>query len=116
MLYINKLWNLEGAIYKLMVIVDLDIVKTYSPVAVFIELIRSQKQTVQRLMLSKGAKRTIFYHITVILQYCLDKTIARSGDMYRDNLGISTLVIKCFGITITSVQNFSLYEFPLLKL
>ena len=26
--------------------------------------------TVQRLMLSKGAKRTIFYHITVILQYC----------------------------------------------
>ena len=59
-------------------------------------------------MLSKGAKRTIFYHITVILQYCLDKTIARSGDMCRDDLGILTLVIKCFGITNTSVQNFAI--------
>ena len=65
-------------------------------------------QTVQRLMLSKGAKRTIFYHITEILQYCLDKTIARSGDMYRDDFGISTLVLKCFGITNTSVQNFAI--------
>ena len=62
-------------------------------------------QTVQRLMLSKGAKRTIYYHITEILRYCLDKTIARSGDMYRDDLGILTLVIKNFGITNTSVQN-----------
>ena len=59
-------------------------------------------------MLSKGAKRTIFYHITEILQYCLDKTIARSGDMYRDDLGILTFVIKCFGITNTSVQNFAI--------
>ena len=67
-----------------------------------------QIQTVQRLMLSKGAKRTIFYHITVILQYCWDKTIARSGDMYRDDLGILSLVIKCFGITNTSVQNFAI--------
>ena len=49
-------------------------------------------------MLSKGAKRTIFYHIAVILQYCWDKTITRSGDMYRDHLGIHvfTLVIKCY--------------------
>ena len=39
-------------------------------------------------MLSKGAKRTIFYHITVILDYCWDKTIALSGDMYEDDLGI----------------------------
>ena len=38
-------------------------------------------QTVQRLMLSKSAKRTTFYYITVILKYCWDKTIARSGDM-----------------------------------
>ena len=68
----------------------------------------SQEQTVPRLMLSKGAKRTIFYHITEILQYCLDKTIARSGDMYRDGLCILTLVIKCFGITNTSVQNFAI--------
>ena len=65
-------------------------------------------QTVQRLMLSKGAKRTIFYHITVILQYCRDKTIARSEDMYRDDLGILSLLIKCFGITNTSVQNFAI--------
>ena len=28
--------------------------------------------------------------------------------MYRDYLGISTLVIKCFGITNTSVQNFAI--------
>ena len=41
--------------------------------------------TVQRLMSSKGAKRTILYHITVILQYCCDKTIARSEEMYRDD-------------------------------
>ena len=53
-------------------------------------------QTVQRLVLSKGAKRTIFYHITEILQYCLDKTIARIGDMYRDDLGILTLVITLY--------------------
>ena len=59
-------------------------------------------------MLSKGAKRTIFYHITVILQYCWDKTNARSGDMYRDDLGKLTLVIKRFGITNTSVQNFAI--------
>ena len=59
-------------------------------------------------MLSKGAKRTIFYHITVILQYCWDKMIARSGDMYRDDFGILTSVIKCFGITNTSVQNFAI--------
>ena len=64
--------------------------------------------TVQRLVLSKGAKRTIFYHITVILQYCWDKMIVRSGDMYRDDLGILTLVIKCFSITNTSVQNFAI--------
>ena len=59
-------------------------------------------------MLSKGAKRTTFYHITVILQYCWDKTIARSGDMYRDDSGILSLVIKCYGITNTSVQNFAI--------
>ena len=63
--------------------------------------------TVQRLMLSKGAKWTIFCHIKVILQYFWDKTIARSGDMYRDDSGIFSLVIKCFGITNTSVQNFA---------
>ena len=60
--------------------------------------------TVQRLISSKCAKRTIFYHITVIMQYCWDKTIARSGDMYRDDLGILSLVIKCF----TPVQNFAI--------
>ena len=65
-------------------------------------------QTVQRLMLSKGAKRTIFYHITITLQYYVDKTIARSGDMYRDALGILSFAIKCFGITNTSVQNFAI--------
>ena len=27
--------------------------------------------------------------------------------MYRDDLGILSLVIKCFGITNTSVQNFA---------
>ena len=34
--------------------------------------------------------------------------IARSGDMYRDNSGILSLVIKCFGIKNTSVQNFNI--------
>ena len=33
-------------------------------------------------------------------------TIARSGDMYRDDSCIFSLVIKCFDITNTSVQNF----------
>ena len=28
--------------------------------------------------------------------------------MYRDDLGMVTLVIKCFGITNTSVQNFAI--------
>ena len=64
--------------------------------------------TVQRLVLSKGAKRAKFYHITVILQYCWDKTIARGRDMYRDDSGILGLVIECFGITNTSVQNFAI--------
>ena len=64
---------------------------------------------------SKGAKRTIFNHITVILQYCWYKTISRSGDMYRDDSGILSLVIKCFGIT-TLRYKISLLEFPLLKL
>ena len=59
-------------------------------------------------MLRKGAKRTIFYHNTIILQYYLDRTIARSGDMYRDDFGILSFVIKCFGITNTSVQNFAI--------
>ena len=45
---------------------------------------------------------------TVILQYCCNKTIARSGDMYRDASGIFSLVIKRFGITNTSVQNFAI--------
>ena len=44
-------------------------------------------------MLSKGAKRTTVYFITIILQYYWDKMIARSGDMYRDALGISSFVI-----------------------
>ena len=64
--------------------------------------------TIQRLMLSKGAKRTIFYNITVSLQYCWDKTIARSDDMYRDASGLFSLVIKRFGNTNTSVQNFDI--------
>ena len=65
--------------------------------------------TVQRLMYSKGAKKTHkFYHITVILQYCWDKTIARSGDMNSDDSGILRFVIKFFGITNTSVKNFAI--------
>ena len=67
-----------------------------------------QTQTVQRIMLSKGANRTIFYNITVILQYCWNKTVARSGDMYRDDSGVLSLVIKCFGTTNTSLQNFAI--------
>ena len=63
------------------------------------------KHTIQRLMLSKGPKRTKFYHITVILQYCWEQTIARSGDMYRDDSGILSFDIRCFSITNTSVQN-----------
>ena len=43
-----------------------------------------------------------------MMQYCWDKTIARSGDMYKDNSGILSLVIICFGITNTSVQNFAI--------
>ena len=63
-----------------------------SPSGVYVD---SFYHTVQRLMLSKGAKKKPknFYHNTVILQYCWDKTIARSGDMYRDDSGILILVI-----------------------
>ena len=81
----------------------------------FIDIQGQHSHTIQRLMLSKGAKRTVFYHITVILQYCWDKTIARSEDMYREDLGILSMVIKCFGITNTWYK-ISLFEFPLLKL
>ena len=59
-------------------------------------------------MFCKGAKRTTFDDITVILQYFLEKAIARSGDMYRDDSGIFSLVIECLGITNTSVQNFAI--------
>ena len=58
------------------------------------------------ISLSEGAKRRIFYNFTVILQYCLDKTNARSGHMYEDDSGILSLIIKCFRITNTS-QNFT---------
>ena len=62
--------------------------------------------TIQSLITSKGAQRQIFYHITVILLlYWLDKTIARSGDMYEDDSVYLSFVIKCFAITNTSVQN-----------
>ena len=63
--------------------------------------------TVLPLVLSKGAKRRIFYHITVILRYCLEKTIAWRGDIYKDDSSILSLVIKCFGTTNTSVENFA---------
>ena len=59
-------------------------------------------------MLSKGAKRTIIYQITVIMQYCWNKTIAQSGNMHKDDSGMLSLVIKCFIITNTSVQNFAI--------
>ena len=45
------------------------------------------------------------------MEYCWDKTIARSGDMHIDYSGIISLVIKCFGITNTSVQNFAIRIF-----
>ena len=64
--------------------------------------------TVQPIFLSEGARRKIFYNIAVILQYYLDKTIARSVDMYEDDSGILSLVIICFGITSTSMQNFAI--------
>ena len=49
------------------------------------------------------------HHITVVLQYCWDRTIARSGDMYEDGSETLSLIIlfKCFGITNTSVENFA---------
>ena len=59
-------------------------------------------------MISKGAKRTIIDHITVIMQYSWNKTIARSGDIYKDDSGLLSLVMKCFSITNTSVQNFAI--------
>ena len=71
----------------------------------------SRLHTIQRLMLSKGAKRTKIDHITVIMQYVWDKTIARSGDMYKDDSGISSLVIKCFGISNTSGTKFRYLNF-----
>ena len=57
----------------------------------------------------------MFYHITLILQYCWDKTIARSGKIHKDNSGILNFVIKCFGITNTSVQNFAVRIFAQTK-
>ena len=65
---------------------------------------------VQRLMLSNAAKRTILYHITEFLQYFLDKTIAGSGDMYRDDFGILTLVINV-SASQTLRYKISLFEF-----
>ena len=65
-------------------------------------------QTVQRLMLSKGAKITIFYHITETLQYCLDKKISRSGDMLRDYVG--TLTVSA---SQTLRYKIAPFEFPL---
>ena len=62
--------------------------------------------TIQRLMLSKGAKRTTI--VTVIIQYVLDKTTSRSGEMYKDDEGIFSLVINFIGISNTSVQNFAI--------
>ena len=59
-------------------------------------------------MLRKGAKRIEIDLITVTMQYFWDKTIARSGDMYKDDSSILNLVIKCFGISNTSVQNFAI--------
>ena len=59
-------------------------------------------------MLSKGANRTIIDNITEIMQYCWNKTIARSGDMYMDDSGVLSVVIKCVDITNTSVQNFAI--------
>ena len=65
-------------------------------------------------MLSKGAKRTLFYHFTVILQYCWDKTIARSGDMYMIQ------VYSVWSLNVSASQTLrykiSLFEFPLLIL
>ena len=43
----------------------------------------------------------------------MDKTIARNGDMYRDDSGILSLVFIC---TQTLRYKISLFEFPLLKL
>ena len=68
--------------------------------------------TIQRLMLSKGAKRIIIDHITVIIQYYWDKTIAWSGDMYKDD--------SVWSLNVSASQTLrykiSLFEFPLLKL
>ena len=54
----------------------------------------------------KVQKRRIFYDIAVILQYCWNKTIARSGDMCEDVSDVYILVMKCFGTTNTSIQKF----------
>ena len=75
----------------------------------------AQLHTVQPLFLSEGAKRRQFYHITVILQYCLDKTIAQSGDIYKDDSGTLNLVIN-ISASQTLRCKISLFEFPLLKL
>ena len=55
-------------------------------------------RTVQRLIKSEGAKRKTIDHVRVILQYCSEKTKALSEDIYADDSGISSLVIKWFGI------------------
>ena len=85
----------------------------YIPVLLSSHLMTSLRihllHTAQRLMISKSTKRAKVYHITVILQYCWDKTIARGRDMYSDDSGILSLVIKCFGITNTSVQKFAIW-------
>ena len=68
--------------------------------------------TKQRLMSSKGEKRTIFYHITVILQNSWDKRIARSGDMYRDDSGILSLVFLNVLASQTLWYKILLFKFP----
>ena len=73
-----------------------------------VSAVRYKIHTVQSLFLSEGAKR-IFYNTTVILPDSSNETIARSGEMYEDDSDLfpSSLVLKCFGITNTFVQNFA---------
>ena len=63
---------------------------------------------------SNKMNNILSYSITAILQYCWDKRIARSGDMMmnRDDLGIFSLFIKCFGITNIRL---TIFEFSSVK-
>ena len=76
----------------------------------------NKKHTVQRLVLSKGAKRTKFHHIMVILQYLLGKKRLHGVETCIGM--IQVYLVWSFNVSESQTLRYkvSLFEFPLLQL